>query len=132
MAFTWRRADPADGTCDDFRVVGGNMDSNLEQPVSTSVLNVTVSETDIGVLRFCCQASIAGASGTSNSVLSIDVVGEFVFILFGSISDLSIRMIRSQRKCICVLLNLLLAMTCSGQKKHAHFLYKVSAIIFIW
>ena len=71
-------ADPADGTCDDFSVVGGNMDSNLEQPVSTSVLKVTVSETDIGVLRFCCQASIAGASGTSNSVLSIDVVGEFV------------------------------------------------------
>ena len=77
-ALTWRRADPADGTCDDFSVVGDSVDSNLEQPVSTSVLNVTVSETDIGVLRFCCQASIAGVSGTSNSLLSIDVVGEFV------------------------------------------------------
>ena len=76
--FTWRRADRADDTCDDFSVVGSNVDSNLEQPVSTSTLNATVSETDIGVLRFCCQASIAGASGTSNSVLSIDVVGEFV------------------------------------------------------
>ena len=76
--FTWRRAHPADDTCDDFSVVDDSGDSNLEQPVSTSVLKVTVNETDIGVLRFCCQASVAGASGTSNSVLSIDVVGEFV------------------------------------------------------
>ena len=76
--FTWRRAHPADDTCDDFSVVDDSVDSNLEHPVSTSVLKVTVSETDIGVLRFCCQASVAGASGTSNIVLSIDVVGEFV------------------------------------------------------
>ena len=79
--FTWRRADPADGTCGDFRVVGGSVDSNLEHPVSTSVLKVTVSETDIGGLRFCCQASIAGANRTSTSVLFIDVVGEFVLFL---------------------------------------------------
>ena len=76
--FIWRRADPADDTCDVFSIVGDSVDSNLEQPVSMSVLKVTVNETDIGVLRFCCQASIAGVSGTSNSVLSIDVVGEFV------------------------------------------------------
>ena len=76
--FAWRKADPADDTCDDFSVVDDSVDSNLEQPVSTSVLKVTVNETDIGVLRFCCQASVAGASGTSNSVLSIDVVGELV------------------------------------------------------
>ena len=92
--FTWRRANPANGTCDDFSVVGGNVDSNLEQPVSTSALKVTVTETDIGVLRFCCQASIAGASGTSNSVLSIDVVGEFVY----SVPGPSTRTIRLQGK----------------------------------
>ena len=79
--FTWRRADVADDTCGDFSVVGGNVDSNLEQPVSMSALKVTVSETDIGALQFCCQVSIAGASGTSNNVLSIDVVGEFVLFL---------------------------------------------------
>ena len=79
--FTWRRADPADDTCGDFSVVGDSVDSNLEQPVSTSALKVTVNETDIGVLCFCCQAGIAGASGTSNSLLSIDVVGEFVLFL---------------------------------------------------
>ena len=90
--FTWRRADPADDSCNDFNKVGGNIDSNLEQPVSTSVLNATVSETDIGVLRFCCQASIAGASGTSNKVLSIDVVGKFVLVL------VSTRTIRLQGK----------------------------------
>ena len=49
--------------------------------MSVSVLKVTVNETDIGVLRFCCRASIAGGSGTSNSVLSIDVVGEFILFL---------------------------------------------------
>ena len=80
--FAWRRADPADDTCGDFSVVGDSVDSNLEQPVSTSVLYVTVSDADIGTLRYCCQASIAGVSGTSNSVLSIDVVGEFVLVLF--------------------------------------------------
>ena len=81
-AFKWRRADPADGTCGGFSVVGDSVDSNLEQQVSTSTLNVAVSDVDIGTLRYCCQASIAGASGTSNSVLSIDVVGEFVLVLF--------------------------------------------------
>ena len=76
--FTWRRADPADDTCDDFSVVGGNMDSNLEQPVSTSALNVTVSDADIGTLRYCCQASITdvGDDVSGNSMTSITVVGE--------------------------------------------------------
>ena len=76
--FTWRRADPADITCDDFSVVGGNVDSNLEQPVSTSALNVTVSDVDIGTLRYCCQVSISdlGIDVSDNSVTSITVVGE--------------------------------------------------------
>ena len=105
--FIWRKADPADDTCNDFTKVDGNMDSNLEQPVSTSVLNVTVSETDIGVLRFCCQASIAGVSGTSNNVLSIDVVGKFVLVL--------------------VLASLPAWLDCrESESVHAHFWYKVS------
>ena len=53
-------------------------------------LKVTISETDIGVLRFCYQTSVAGASGTSNNVLSIDVVGEFVlFCLVRFLTSLS-------------------------------------------
>ena len=76
--FTWRRADPADDTCDDFSVAGGNVDSNLEQPVSTSTLNVTVSNADIGTLRYCCQVSITdlGMAVSGNNVTSITVVGE--------------------------------------------------------
>ena len=77
--FTWRRADPADDTCDDFSVVGGNVDSNLEQPVSTSTLNVTVSNADIGTLRYCCQVSITDLDDmdvSDNRVTSITVVGE--------------------------------------------------------
>ena len=74
--FTWMRADPADGSCDNFAVVGGNVDSNLEQPVSTSIL--TVTETDTGTSCFFCQASITKpvVSGAPSNVLSIDVVGE--------------------------------------------------------
>ena len=77
--FIWRRADSADDTCDDFSVVGGNMGSNLEQPVSTSALNVTVSNADIGTLRYCCQVSITDLGGidvSGNSMTSITVVGE--------------------------------------------------------
>ena len=76
--FIWRRADPADVTCDDFSVVGGNVDSNLEQPVSTSTLNATVSDANIGTLRYCCQVSISdvGDDVSGNSVTSIIVVGE--------------------------------------------------------
>ena len=76
--FTWRRAESAGGSCGDFVVVGGGIvdNSNLEQPVCTSIL--TVNETDIGTLCFCCQASITSpdVSGTPNKVLSITVVGE--------------------------------------------------------
>ena len=72
--FTWRRAESTGGTCGDFAVVSGNVDSNLEQPVSTSIL--TVTETDAATLRFCCQASVAGADGSPNDELSIEVVGE--------------------------------------------------------
>ena len=65
----------AGGSCGGFAVVSDNIvNSNLEQPVSTSVL--TVTETAIGTLRFCCQASVEGANGSPNDVLSIDVVGE--------------------------------------------------------
>ena len=80
--FIWRRADPADFTCNDFSVVGGNMDSNLEQPVSTSVLTVTVSNADIGTLRYCCQASITdmGMAVSGNSMTSITAVGESVCV----------------------------------------------------
>ena len=80
-AFTWRRAESADGSCDNFTVVGGNIDSNLEQPVSTSVL--AVNENNTGTLRFCCQASIANpdnVSGNPNNVLSIDVLGESIYV----------------------------------------------------
>ena len=66
----------AGGSCDDFAVVGGNMDSDLEQPVSTSVLNVTVTEADIGTLRFCCQANISNPAVSGNDVTFITVVGE--------------------------------------------------------
>ena len=83
-AFTWRRADPADDTCDDFTVVGGNVDSNVEQPVSTSALNVTVSNADIGTLHYCCQVSITdmGMAVSDNSVTSITVVGEYVCVCY--------------------------------------------------
>ena len=68
----------AGGSCGGFTVVSGNVDSNLEQPVSTSIL--TVTETDNGTLRFCCQTSVVGVSGTPNDVLSINVVGESVCV----------------------------------------------------
>ena len=78
--FTWRRTESAGGTCGGFTVVSSNVNNrNLEQPVSTSIL--TVTETDNGTLHFCCQASVAGASGTPNSVISIDVVGESACVL---------------------------------------------------
>ena len=79
--FTWRRADPIDGSnCSDFAVVSGDIDSNLEQPVSTSVLTVTVNETDIGILHFCCQASIARLDVSGKSATLINVVGEFACV----------------------------------------------------
>ena len=82
--FTWRRADPADVTCIDFSVVGGNVDSNLEQPVSTSALNVTVGNADIGTLRYCCQVSITdmGVAVSDNSVTSVTVVGESACVCY--------------------------------------------------
>ena len=80
--FIWRRANPADVTCGDFSVVGGNVDSNIEQPVSTSTLNVTVSNADIETLRYCCQVSIIdlGIDVSDNSVTSITVVGESAYV----------------------------------------------------
>ena len=79
--FTWRRADPADGSnCNDFAVVSGNIDNNLEQPVSTSVLTVTVNETDIGIVHFCGQASIAKPDVSGKSVTLINIVGEFACV----------------------------------------------------
>ena len=55
------------------------MDSNLEQPVSTSALSATVSNADIGTLRYSCQVSITDVGDmdvSDNSVTSITVVGE--------------------------------------------------------
>ena len=81
----WRRADPADVTCGDFSVVGGNVDSNLEQPVSTSALNVTFSNADNGTLRYCCQVRITDLGGMDvmdNTVTSITVVGESACVYF--------------------------------------------------
>ena len=84
--FTWRRTDLADVTCIDFSGVGGNVDSDLEQPVSTSALNVTVSNADIGTLRYCCNVSITnlGMDVSSNSVTSITVVGESGCVYFSN------------------------------------------------
>ena len=47
--------------------------SNVDQPVSTSVL--TVTETTEAVWRYCCQASLLGVTGTSD-VVTITVTGE--------------------------------------------------------
>ena len=60
------------------------MDSNLEQSVSTSALNVTVSNTDIGRLRYCCKVSITdlGKSVSNHSVTSITVLGESACVYF--------------------------------------------------
>ena len=68
------------------------MDSNLEQPVSTSVLTVTVSDADIGTVRYCCQVSITdqGMDVSDNSVTSTTVVGESACVYL-SISGLSTR-----------------------------------------
>ena len=64
------------------------MDSNLGQAVSTSVLTVTVSDADIGTLRYCCQVSITdlGMDVSGNDVTSITVVGKsaclYIFLAF--------------------------------------------------
>ena len=73
----WHRADAVAGSFTDFPVVTDNViDSNLNQPVSTSILNVT--ETVIGTLYFFCEAIITdlGVGGTPNDVRSIQVIGE--------------------------------------------------------
>ena len=63
------------------------MDSNLEQPVSTSALNVTFSNADIGTLRYCCQVRITDLGGMDvmdNAVTSITVVGESACVYFSN------------------------------------------------
>ena len=75
---TWRRTSGSGGSCGSFlQVTAGGifqiMPSDLDQPVSTSVL--TVTETVAAMWRYCCQATLLGASGTSNEIL-ITVTGK--------------------------------------------------------
>ena len=69
---TWRRTSGSGGTCGSFlQVTAGGIfqitPSDLDQPVSTSVL--TVTEEEDAMWRYCCQATLLGASGTSNERL---------------------------------------------------------------
>ena len=75
---TWRRTSGSGGTCGSFsQVTAGGifqiMPSDLDQPLSTSVL--TVTETVAAMWRYCCQATLLGASDTSNERL-ITVTGK--------------------------------------------------------
>ena len=69
---TWRRTSGSGGTCGSFlQVTAGGifqiMPSDLDQPLSTSVL--TVTETVAAMWHYCCQATLLGVSGTSNERL---------------------------------------------------------------
>ena len=84
-SFTWRRTSGSSGSCSSLTEVSNTpitqiMSSNLEQPVSTSVL--TVTESNAAIWRYCCQAILTdlGVSGTPNNVLSIEVVGEWHYL----------------------------------------------------
>ena len=76
--FTWRRTTASGGSCGSFGVVTESgtrqiANSNVNQPVSTSVL--TVTETTAAVWRYCCQASLLGVTGASD-VVAVTVTGE--------------------------------------------------------
>ena len=76
--FTWRRTTASGGSCGSFAVVTESgifqiANSNVNQPVSTSVL--TVTETTAVVWRYCCQASLLGVTGASD-VVAVTVTGE--------------------------------------------------------
>ena len=76
--FTWRRTTASGGSCGSFGMVieSGTCqiaNSNVNQPVSTSVLTVTL--TIAAVWRYCCQASLLGVTGTSDGV-AVTVTGE--------------------------------------------------------
>ena len=78
--FTWRRRSGSGGSCGSFSEVidGGALqitNSNVDQPVSTSVLAVT--ETTAAVWRYCCQASLLGVTGTSDEV-AVTVTGKCI------------------------------------------------------
>ena len=78
--FTWRRRIGSGGPCDSFSVVIYSsifqiVNSNVNQPVSTSVL--TVTETTAAEWRYCCQASLLGVTGNSDEV-PVTVTGECV------------------------------------------------------
>ena len=77
--FTWRRRSGSGGSCGSFSVVINSgifqiVNSNVNQPVSTSVL--TVTETTAAEWRYCCQASLLGVTG--NDEVSVTVTGECV------------------------------------------------------
>ena len=77
--FTWRRTSGSGGSCGSFSEItdSGTLqitNSNVDQPVSTSVL--TVTETTAAVWRYCCQATLFDGSGTSDEV-AVTVTGEW-------------------------------------------------------
>ena len=63
------------GSCANFNDIPGSVDSNVDQPVSSSVL--TVTETTAAEWRYCCQASLFDVTGTSDVVV-VTVTGECV------------------------------------------------------
>ena len=78
--FTWRRRSGSGGSCGSFSAITESdtlqiTNSNVNQPVSTSVL--TVTETTAAVWHYCCQASLLGVTGTSDEV-AVTVTGECV------------------------------------------------------
>ena len=78
--FTWRRRSGLGGSCSSFSAITGSAtlqitNSDVDQPVSTSVL--TVTETTAAQWRYCCQASLLGVTGTSDEV-AVTVTGECV------------------------------------------------------
>ena len=73
--FTWRRTSGLGGSCANFDVITGGVDSSVDQPVSSSVL--TVTETTAAEWRYCCQASLFDVTGTSDEV-AVTVTGECV------------------------------------------------------
>ena len=78
--FIWRRTSGLGGSCGNFPedTESGTFqitDSDVDQPVSTSVL--TVIETTAAVWRYCCLASLLSVTGFSGEV-AITVTGECV------------------------------------------------------
>ena len=78
--FTWRRRSGLGGFCGSFSAFTESAtlqitNSNVDQPVSTSVL--TVTETTAAEWRYCCQASLLGVTDSSGEV-AVTVTGKCV------------------------------------------------------